>query len=233
MLGLAFSGGKDSWACLYLYLDRIKDIPVLWVNTGKNYPEAWEMIEKAKALCPNFIEIPSNRDQQNIENGIPSDVVPINWTNAGHAVNGVKPVLVQSYLGCCYENISKPLNEMAKELGITRLISGQRRDETHRSPSKSEGDMEHVYPLEYWTRLDVMDYLRTKMEIPDHFRLNHSSLDCYDCSAYLEESLDRLLWAKEKHPELHALNMNRIEQLRFATASSVSALYKLEGIDNG
>ena len=33
MLGLAFSGGKDSLACWYLYRDQ--NPIVLWVNTGK------------------------------------------------------------------------------------------------------------------------------------------------------------------------------------------------------
>lgn len=236
MIGLAFSGGKDSWACLYLYLDRIEEITVLWVNAGKNYPAALEMIEKAKALCPNFIEIPSDRDRQNREHGIPADVVPINFTNMGQQVRGYKPIAIQSYLGCCFDNISKPLNEKVKELGITQLISGQRADEAHKSQHRNEAvidGVEHIFPLENWTRKEVMDYLYTKMEIPDHFNLNHSSLDCYDCPAYLEESLDRLQWAKERYPELHAKNMARIEHLRRATASAASRLYYLEGIDNG
>jgi len=37
MLGLAFSGGKDSMACWYLYRDQ--QPIVIFVNTGKAYPE--------------------------------------------------------------------------------------------------------------------------------------------------------------------------------------------------
>ena len=62
MIALAFSGGKDSWACLHLMQDKI-DV-VLWVNTGKNYPEALESINLAKSMSKSFIEIKSDRDAQ-------------------------------------------------------------------------------------------------------------------------------------------------------------------------
>ena len=233
--GLAFSGGKDSWACLYLHLEQIQDIHVIWVNTGKNYPETLEQVEIAKKLCPTFIEISSNRDLQNDAHGIPADYVPIRWTETGQIFSGAKPFKVQSYLGCCYQNISEPLNAKVKELGITHLISGQRADEVHKSARRNGDvvdDVTHLFPLENWTEEQVFDYLKDKMEIPEHFGLSHSSLDCYDCSAYLEESSDRLVWAKNKHPDLHEINMQRINKLRYATAG-VGKLYQLEGIDNG
>jgi 3'-phosphoadenosine 5'-phosphosulfate sulfotransferase (PAPS reductase)/FAD synthetase len=233
--GLAFSGGKDSWACIYLYLHMIEDITVFWVNTGKNYPEALEQINKVKALCPHFIEITSDRGQQNDLNGIPADIVPINWTAQGQLTSGHKPLKVQSYLGCCYDNISKPLNEAIKEHGITNLISGQRQDEHNKSQYKDGEVIDGLtmsFPLENWTKEQVMGYLSERMEIPEHFALDHSSLDCYDCSAYLAESKDRLVWAKKNHPELHVINMQRINQLRQANAQAINALYQIEGVDN-
>jgi tRNA(Ile)-lysidine synthase TilS/MesJ len=46
MLGLAFSGGKDSLACWYLckHLNPV----VLWVNTGKGYPETLEIVNEIR-----------------------------------------------------------------------------------------------------------------------------------------------------------------------------------------
>lgn len=202
---LAFSGGKDSWACLWLNEDRLSEILVIWANTGKNYPEALEMIEKARAICPNFLEVVVDRDEQNRRNGIPSDVVPIGWTHKGMAVTGLKPVMIQSYLDCCFSNISEAINSAAKGRGITRIIKGQRNDEKYRSPSQDGTEYDGItyeQPLDDWTREQVMEYLAGKMEIPPHFALNHSSLDCYDCTAFRSESKDRVAWMAEKHPVL-------------------------------
>ena len=80
---LAFSGGKDSWACLWLNKDRLDNIVVVWVNTGKNYPEMLETIALAKSICPNFGEITVDRDGQNAYHGIPAEIVPVNWTRFG------------------------------------------------------------------------------------------------------------------------------------------------------
>lgn len=218
-LGLAFSGGKDSWACLWLNQDKLHEITVLWINTGKNYPELLETIEYAKTVCPNFIEINTNQTAQNELEGIPSDVVPINWTRIGQEITGGKPIKIQSYLGCCYENISKHINGAAKHYGITHLIRGQRLEESHKSPARDKQQVDgliYLQPIENWTKQQVMDYLDQKMSIPEHFKLNHSSMDCYDCTAYAKESTDRILFMKAKHPELYQAYKARKDQLNTA-----------------
>ena len=93
---LWFSGGKDSMACLYLLKDYLSDITVLWSNTGKNHPELLDTVSRAKKLCPNFIEIKTNRDAQWKENGLPSDIVPIDYTKIGQGVTCKKKVMIQS-----------------------------------------------------------------------------------------------------------------------------------------
>lgn len=216
MIGLAFSGGKDSWACLQLYKEQLSDITVLWVNTGKNYPDALESVNLAKAICPNFIEIKVDRESQNTLNGIPSDIVPIANTVFGQSVTGKQDVTIQSYLQCCFENISAPLNAKVKELGITTLISGKRNDEGHLS-NCSHGQLvdgvQHLHPIETWSAKEVLSYLALHMQVPKHFELSHSSLDCYDCPAYLKDTKDILEWSKQ-YPDLHHKKMKRIHQLK-------------------
>jgi phosphoadenosine phosphosulfate reductase len=204
---LAFSGGKDSWACLWLNEYRLDEILVIWVNTGKNYPELLEQTKLAQRICPNFVEVKTDRDSQNIKEGLPSDVVPIDWTSLGQEITGIKKVKIQSYLQCCNENISKHINKTVDTYGIKRLITGQRIDESHKYPVKDKdivNGVEHLHPIENWTKQEVMDYLKSKMEIPAHFSLNHSSLDCYDCTAYRKESNDRVEFTKINHPNLYA-----------------------------
>jgi phosphoadenosine phosphosulfate reductase len=176
------------------------------VDTGKAYPETQELVDFVASQLPLHV-VKTDQATQNATRGIPSDVVPINWTVLGQQVSGQKPVTIQSYLQCCWENISAPLLAKAKELGVTKLVYGQRNDEAFTSPSRNGAmvdGIERVQPLEEWTREDVLSYLSTKMDLPAHFQLTHSSLDCYDCTAFEQESQDRLEWTAKHHPEFYA-----------------------------
>lgn len=215
-LGLAFSAGKDSMACLFLNRDKLDDITVIWVNTGKVYPETMALVDYAKGVCKNFVEVMVDRVLQNELNGIPADVVPIAWTNMGQQFSGKKDVTVQPYLSCCYENIGMQLHHAAQTLGITHLIRGQRNDERHKSTARNGTIIDgitYLQPIENWTKTDVMNYLTECMDIPAHFSLNHSSLDCYDCTAYRDESKDRVAYTKSNHPNFYAEYLVRKEKL--------------------
>lgn len=215
-LGLAFSGGKDSLACLLLNKERLSEITVFFVNTGKTYPETMKLVEYAKSISPNFIEILVDREGQNAFNGLPADVVPINWTVLGQSQTEKKGVTIQSYLQCCYENIAKPLMDAAKHCGITHLIRGQRNDESHKSTSRN-GDVvdgiTFLQPIENWTTASVLEFIAQNMEIPAHFNLGHTSLDCFDCTAYQKETKDVSSYRELNHPELHKKYLARKEQL--------------------
>lgn len=204
---LAFSGGKDSWACLWLNKDRLHEIIVIWVNTGKNYPEMLDTIDNAKTICPNFVEVTVDRDGQNAYHGIPADVVPINWTRQGQEVTGRKPAMIQPYLNCCYDNIGANVQEYCQRHGITHLIRGQRNDEGHKSSSRDGcvvDGITYLQPIENWTAQEVLNFNAKHMELPDHFQFNHSSMDCYDCTAYASESQDRIEYTQANHPALYA-----------------------------
>jgi phosphoadenosine phosphosulfate reductase len=204
MRAIAFSGGKDSMACLFLMRDTLDC--AIYVDTGFTYPETQKMVDLARSILPVHV-VHSDREGQNALEGIPSDIVPIAWTRLGQKISGPKPYAIQSYLGCCYESISAPLMVKAKELGVTELVYGQRNDEAHKAPvSNGEivGGIVRLQPIENWSAQEVMDYLATKMEIPEHFGIKHSSLDCYDCTAFGRDSKDRVEWTKLTHPNLYA-----------------------------
>jgi 3'-phosphoadenosine 5'-phosphosulfate sulfotransferase (PAPS reductase)/FAD synthetase len=223
-LGLAFSAGKDSFACLFLNRHLLPDITVIWVNTGKAYPETMALVEYAKSLCPNFVEVLVDRDEQNKVRGLPADIVPIAWTVLGQSMSGEKEVLIQPYLSCCFENIGMQLHHAAKTIGITHLIRGQRNDESHKSTAR-DGDVVdgivYLQPIENWSREEVLDYLAQSMEVPEHFAMNHSSLDCYDCTAYAGESADRIAFMKDAYPELYQAYVARKTKVDSALTASL------------
>lgn len=221
---LAFSGGKDSWACLWMNQARLREITVIWINTGKNYPEMLATIDKAKALCPNFVEVLVDRDGQNAYNGLPSDVVPINWTRHGQDITSKKPVMVQSYIQCCAENIGMNLQEYCKIHEITHLIRGQRNDEGHKSSARHGsiiGGIVYEQPIENWTSKQVLDYVAMFMDLPNHFKFKHSSMDCFDCTAFTCESKDRIEYTKFHHPDLHKIYDERKQLLQSALIESL------------
>lgn len=224
-LGLAFSGGKDSWACLWLNRERLHEITVLWVDAGKTYPEVLDTIDLARQMCPNFVHVSVDRDEQNRINGIPADVVPVKWTRAGQQALGSKPVTIQPYLSCCFENISLPLHRAALEHGITHLIRGQRDDDGHKSPSRNgavvDGGITYIHPIESWTSEEVLSFVGKHMPLPEHFKLKHTSMGCYDCTAYRKESVDRVAFMRERHPTLYAEYRARDAQLKAALAEAI------------
>ena len=222
---LAFSGGKDSWACLWLNRERLASITVLWVNTGKNFPELLQTIELARSMCPDFVEVKVDRDAQNAQWGLPADVVPVQWTHRGQFYSGGKDIMVQSYLDCCIDNIGAPLHRRALALGCTHLIRGQRMADGHQSPARNRSEIDgliYLQPIEQWSDAQVLAFVAAHMPLPEHFKLKHTSMDCYDCTAYRKETRDCRQWAQDRHPQLHARYLARAAALNSAIEEALN-----------
>lgn len=231
MKALWLSGGKDSVACLFLHQDELADIHVLWANTGKYLPEHLAWIERLKALCPNWHEVRTDRDAQNERCGFPADVLPVRSTNFGAAATGSVPaVKLQAQVQCCFENISGPLWEKSKELQVTHIICGQRNGESYKAPRKHGdeiGGVIFLHPIEDWTGERVMAFVKSKITVPRFYELEHTSVDCYDCTAYLAHAEDRVFYMRRYHPEKHWHFIRRLKAVRDTIDSETSHMRRI------
>jgi phosphoadenosine phosphosulfate reductase len=203
-IALMFSGGKDSLACLHLMEQFLDKVLVVWVNTGANFPEIEALMAETRSKVPNFLEIKTNQPESIKQRGYPVDVLPVNYTVLGQSVTNIKDFKLQGYFDCCSENFWIPCDREMRKLGVTGIIRGQRNSESHRAPIKSghiEDGIEYYLPIESWTDTEVIDYLRSKdVVIDERLSMNHSSLDCWNCTAYLAESSERFKYIKKNHP---------------------------------
>ena len=228
---LMFSGGKDSILCLLKLEQYLDDIIVLWVNTGKNFPEALEVIERFKAKCPNWVEIKSNRDKQWEVYGLPSDIINPELTIEGAYYTGNSQDKVQSVFNCCSMNIMQPALKFIKQIDCRLLIRGQRLDDYYKDKSKTGDVVEGITiynPIEHMTDYEVRTALKACINLPLHIDFQHSSLDCMDCTGYLQFSKDRMKLLKDKYPDTAMQLRSDLEYIDELTSKPLKVLREVK-----
>ena len=200
-VALLFSGGKDSLACLELCQPFADQLVIVWVNTGKNLPEVEEFVREQgkRAFC--FVEVRSGFAVQ----CFPTDVIVDDDTRVGKMFTTGEQVRVCSKYECCAKHIWRPIEAAMQALDCTGFIKGQREDDTHKAPwdttfTVGGRAMEMLYPIRHWSAAKVYEFLEARMELPEHLYLQHSSFDCWDCTAYWDALSDRLPYLEEHHP---------------------------------
>lgn len=214
---LEFSGGKDSVACLMLLKDELKDITVLWANSGDCFPETIEQMQKVRAICPNFIEVKGNQPAVIAEKGYPVDVLPVRNYAPVQELAQMKRVKLQGFLECCFNSFLLPMHNVAKALGATEIIRGQKLADHHKSPLK-DGDVvdgvAYRFPLQDWTDEEVMEFVKGSELLPKHYEEARTSLDCMHCTAYLAENQWKLRYLEKNHPKQGAEVRRRLKIIR-------------------
>lgn len=225
---LEFSGGKDSLACLYLLKDRWDEITVLWMNAGAPFPETVALMESVRAMVPHFVESKANVELDIYENGWPVDVLPVKYGAGAGPLTDASGILMRPWNECCKTNIWEPMHKAALLLGATTIIRGQRNSERYKSPVR-HGDeffgIRYEFPLQEWSEQDVLNYLQEEeIELPAHYTETQTSLDCWLCTAYLDENAGKMRYMRNKHPEKYALVYGKLNQIAKATAKELVPL---------
>lgn len=203
---LQFSGGKDSLACLYLlrpYWDRLT---VIWANAGDPYPETRELMDTVRPLVAAFHEVQGAAAMNGVIQAFPVDMLPIPSSPVGRAVEPHKNTFtLHSRYECCIHNFWQPMLEATRTLGVDLLIRGQRDSESKRAPFSSgavdEIGTRYLLPLQHWSKEDVFAFLWAEgVDIPRQYAYGLPSLDCMHCTAYLDESGNKLKYLRDFHP---------------------------------
>ena len=206
---LQFSGGKDSLACLFLMQPHWDELTVYWTNTGAALPETAELIEQVRATVPHFVEIRTDQPSDLVDNGWPVDVLPVRSALPMREMYGKPRLRLQSFFDCCYRNIMGPMHERMIADGVKVIIRGQRNQETHKSMLRS-GDVvdgfKVLFPIEGWTGEQVRAYLADKpIKLPSNYEDMDTSLDCWNCTAWLEDNIGKRRYLKRVHPEAYTV----------------------------
>lgn len=227
-IALQFSGGKDSLACLFLLRPQWDKVTVYWLNTGAAFPETIALMDQVKKLVPNFVEIKTNQSENIKVDGWPVDVFPIrNSVDAGLFYDSAR-VRLQPFINCCLKNLMLPLQQRMIDDGITTIIRGQRSEEVHKGVLR-DGDVEngitYLFPIQDWNGAQVREFIaKQETTLPEHYTYMDTSLDCWNCTAYLEENIGKRRYMAEKHPEKYAVVTNMLKTIFQETEKDLSFL---------
>ena len=193
---LQFSGGKDSIATLHLMRPWWEKILVVWANSGDAFPETVAQMAEVRAMVPHFFEATADQPAQIAENGWPSDIISVDATPFGNFLRRRDVQKLQPYPTCCGANLWAPMQAAVAALGATLVIRGTRKDDARRSmeePGSVHGGIEFLLPVWEWRAGDVMEWLVTNgIKVPDYYQHTKTSLDCQQCTAYLDENAGKM-----------------------------------------
>jgi len=234
---LQVSGGKDSLACLYLLRPHWDALTVMWCNSGAAFPETIEQMDRIRAMVPHFLEVKGNQPAHVELMGLPADVVPVRNTAVGKEIQPNDDVLLQSSFDCCAASRWFPTHKAVIDLGATLIIRGQRKAEARRADITSgytESGITVCLPIEDWSDQQVFDFLRRKgVEIPNYYEYTNKALDCWSCTAYMDEGRGLMRYMREKHPVLWRQYEPRLRQVRDAARAELAHVEAALQVDEG
>jgi 3'-phosphoadenosine 5'-phosphosulfate sulfotransferase (PAPS reductase)/FAD synthetase len=226
-IAFAFSGGKDSLACVYLLRDHLHRMTVYHVSTGDQMQEVIDIVDHVRRMAPNFVTLQTDKEGWVRQNGLPSDLVPHSSHNLGQAMNE-SPVKLVSRYDCCFANLMWPMHQRIKADGNTLVIRGTKLSDMKRVPFRSgevRDGLELFLPIEGWDDPRVFAYLREVGApiAPVYLAAGvvHTP-ECARCSAWLNESL--ALYLRRQYPAAFADYAARLDAIGTAILPSLQNL---------
>jgi len=204
---IAFSGGKDSLVVLFMVIQHCPDIPVVFNNTGVEYPETVRFVhETAQAWNLNLIE---TRPEMTFWDCVNKWGFPV----------GKRPKRGQpSSKKCCYHLKDKPMSFILKCLGSEGYFTGvtAMENRTRMFNARDKGTcyqvngVRKVHPILYWTEDEVWSYLaENRIDANPVYYRGANRVGCSTCTAFMD-------WEKQMsivNPKLYQLVKSRKDAL--------------------
>jgi 3'-phosphoadenosine 5'-phosphosulfate sulfotransferase (PAPS reductase)/FAD synthetase len=226
-VALMFSGGKDSLALLELTRPYWSRTPFIWVDTGATLPEIRALMVKVQEAVPYFLVVHSDQPRQIAAHGHPVDTLPVWHTSLGQSIGGPQSIKLQSWADCCNSNLWQPSWDYLKSLGLKAVFRGQRNDDRLRAPTRS-GDVldgvELIYPIQDWSTEQVLQLLDDAGWNDERLQLDHSSLDCWSCTAFIGKTNDRLEYLRKHHPDKARQVYRTLKEIRVVLQEQIDTL---------
>lgn len=231
-IGLSFSGGKDSLACVRMFKKHLSRIRIYHVDTGDLLPEMCASVAAVEAYAPDFVRIETRVADWIAVHGLPTDLVPHSAHPVGRAMGENRASLVARY-DCCYANLMWPVFDRASRDGCTLLIRGTKRADMRRLPAE-DGEIvagvELYYPLLDWSNEQVRAFLALEgVKLPRIYDTVANAPECARCSAWWGEG--RAAYLKRYHPELWRDYDTRLQVIIDEIALPLANLRREAGVD--
>ena len=173
-VGIGFSGGTDSLVLLHFTLQLKHDIPVVFVDTIRDFPENYQFIEETRQRWgfENFIIVRADKDR----------------CDEYAAKYGYKtPEFMTEY---CNDHKIAPMVKAIRYFGFDAFLVGlrgveheERAQEIFFSPRRNP-DHFRVHPLLFWKKEDILRYVKeNNITCNPLYAKGYTSLGCTICSA--------------------------------------------------
>lgn len=171
---LGFSGGTDSLVTLHIALQVKHNLPVMFVDTIREFPENYQFVQEVREKwgIECFVTVRSDRDR-----------CEEYATKLGYKSQ-------EFMVEYCNDHKIVPMLDGMKRFNFDAMIAGLRGVEHEERAQESLFSPRHnpehfrVHPILFWKREDVMEYVK-KNEIACNplYAKGYTSLGCTVCSA--------------------------------------------------
>lgn len=222
-VALFFSGGAESLMLLHLLEPWRHKVTVYTVRTGAEFPHMVEFIDRKLEGWDKRV-VAADLHKSFRELGVPASAVPIEHLQGISGMIGGEDRLprIAPWPFCCVRNRWLPGCEAVKADGFNIAVHGQRSSDF---PNGTKARLEHpglelVTPLWPVSRAKVLAAAgNLGLELPDHYSLYPSSLDCSVCPASL--TTQRRAWMATRYPKELAAAESLQAEVRAAVVAAL------------
>lgn len=183
-VAVAFSGGKDSEVVLHLCLQVMSNVPVVFNNTGVEYPQTVKFVaELQESWSLNLIV---THPEKSFWDCVEQYGFPLKSKRRGKANRGAR---------CCYWLKEKPMLQAIRENGWLGYFTGETASESYMRMfvARDKGTCSHlkdwnvckIKPILWWTEDEVWQFIEdNNLPFNEAYKKGAKRIGCMPCTAY-------------------------------------------------